>query len=112
MWKVRLERGALAPRPLANMGGGRVQPSCLSPCASPHAAARPLGGRVPDPTLPGQREVSLQPMPGVSPVGRRLTAETHLSEKGNKGRRGHRQEAVWKVQECSREGREGRRWER
>lgn len=38
---------------------------------------------------------------------RSLRAETHLSEKaGSEGRH----EAVWKVQECSREGREGRRW--
>lgn len=68
-----------------------------------------MGGRIPDPTLPGQREVSLQPMPGVFSMGRGLRAETHLSEKAG---RGDRQEAVWKVQECSREGREGSRRER
>lgn len=66
---------------------GRVQPSRLSPCTSPHAAARPVGGRIPDPTLPGQREVSLQPMPGVFSMRRSLRAETHLSEKaGSAGR--------------------------
>lgn len=42
-------------------------------------------------------------------MGRGLRAETHLSEKAGSG---GRQEAVWKVQECCREGREGRRRER